>query len=277
VNSTGLHRIEAVAVAQVPLERFTVSNKKATLFYLPHVISVGLGFAATLIGYFLPTVFASNTAEQVRTILALSFGLYSFFISERFFISSTIEDVRDELLGAINRRVKIQSFETHVEALRYVEDNARRCKRIYNTRLRGDAASVERSHLRDELKRHDSAILDAIRGGCEYHFVIDKSADDNWGQFSHLDPVGAQKLKGKFLPRKIDTQDQPVLQMILLDYRNDRRDALIGWELGGQDTVNCPVVLFQDTKDGPAWIFFHELFEEYERQSTPLTGSRVAR
>lgn len=254
-----------------------MSDKKTKRLYLPHVISVGLGVAATSVGYFLPTVFPSDTAEQVRTVLALSFGIYSFFTSERFFISSTIEDVRDELLGAINRRVKIQTFETHVEALRYVEDNARRCKRIYNTRLRGDASSVERPFLRDELRRHDSAILEAMKDGCEYYFVIDKSADNNWEQFSHLHPVGSLKLKGKFGPRRIDTKDQPVLQMILLEYRDEQCDALIGWELGGRDSVNCPIVLYQDTKNSPAWNFFYKLFEEYENQSTVIDSSRTPR
>jgi hypothetical protein len=114
--------------------------------------------------------------------------------------------------------------------------------------------------------------------GCNYTFIIDENSTDDIGLFDLIHPIGQRRTKGQFSPRIIKLDGKPVLQMILMEYRGNKDfDILVGWEIGGRDNIDFPIMLIKTTTNAPAWKFFTLLFDEYNRQSRPFTKELVVR
>ena len=128
-------------------------------------------FCIGILGIYGPDYIAPLFGKTASPGLALGIGVMLFFISERYLLDRELE----RFLRRVNSRAKesnATTFASMPEALRYVIDNARRCKGIYNTRLANPDAE-ERLRLQELYRQHDKAIADAIIAGCDCSLVVD--------------------------------------------------------------------------------------------------------
>lgn len=233
-----------------------------------HLLSVGLAAFGFAFGYLVPALFFPAAGELYRITTSYGFGIMSFLLGERIFLSDTLTKAKNEIIESLNNAVYSERFHNIKDALDHVEKNAPQCKHIYNTRFASSKSVIDRAYLQDEYKRHDAAIRIAMEHGCNYHFCVDESAINDLGEFAQIHPIGKRKIGGYFLPKIINIQNKPVLQMILLEYKNSTRECLVGWEIGGHPTLDFPILLIRVTgNEAPTWQFFLRLFTEYMEQS----------
>jgi hypothetical protein len=219
-------------------------------------------FCIGILGIYGPDYIARMFGGKGIPELSLGIGVMLFFISERYLLDREFES----FLRRVNSRAKesnAKMFESMPEALRYVIDNARRCKGIYNTRLANPDA-VERLKLHELYQKHDKAIADAISSGCDCSFVVDVAGLKSLERFRYVEN------RQNFRTYQVEFGHSPVLQMILLEYKDGSCDILAGWQVGGQRAEDARTTLIRDVTSGTMWQSFLHQFREYEKRGRPI-------
>jgi hypothetical protein len=228
-----------------------------------HLTAFWVGIA----GIYGPDYIAKLFGGSANMELSLGIGVMLFFISERYLLDLEF----GRFLRHINSRVKESNakiFDSMPDALQYVIDNARRCKGIYNTRLANPDA-VERLRLQELYQKHDNAIVEAVARGCDCSLVVDVVGIKSIERFRRV------KTRQNFRTYQVEFGISPVLQMILLEYKDGSCDILSGWQVGGQRAEDAKTTLIKDVTGGTMWQSFLHQFREYEKRGSPIESSAI--
>jgi hypothetical protein len=221
-------------------------------------------FCIGILGIYGPDYIAPLFGKTASPELSLGIGVMLFFISERYLLDREFE----RFLRHVNSRAKesnATTFASMPEALRYVIENARRCKGIYNTRLANPDAE-ERLRLQELYRQHDKAIADAIIAGCDCSLVVDVAGLKSLERFKHVER------RQNFRTYQVEFGLSPVPQMILLEYKDGSCDILSGWQVGGQHAEDARTTLIRDATNGTMWQSFLHQFREYEKRGSPIAN-----
>jgi len=205
-------------------------------------------------------------------MLTIYTGILSVLLADRIYFFYSAKKDKNEILKRFDRVVADTSstsmFKDQYVAMEYLLSNIPRANHILNTRLHTktiDSVSKKMLRLREE---HDDLIFAAIVKGCHYRLVYSDEYQEEINQFaSKFKDV--DEGKGDFLSYKVCTHALPLIQMIILDYGNEEKEALIGW-IGVSPSDNDRRVFMIRSKS--LVDYFREVFDMYVNLSNRVNN-----
>lgn len=222
-----------------------------------HIQSFIGGAILSILTYIVVGLTGDKTLASTASIVA---GIMSFLISERQFVSDRFDKAEKMIIDNVRNRVFVKRFDDHFDAIQYIINNAGSCKKIINTRFRPPTSLNLAGPLRKKISAQDAAIVQAIRSGCEYELVCDVNCLSELKDYEPLHPLGADdNTKGHVVLFVLDTKSLPIIQITILIYKDERKEALVGWNIGGNKTSDMPILLFRDNENSSVCTFYKHL------------------
>jgi hypothetical protein len=200
--------------------------------------------------------------EPYDAILAATISLILIFVFDRVIVgdkydklAAKFETLSQETLSRIVensiKNTGIYQFRSMAEAVEYISSNARNAIQIYNTRLEPVRYAEQTVRgLFDQRIEYDEAVVEAFLNGCEVYYIC---VPHLWSTIETLKSkclAGMQSKNrhgGGFTSYKLDNKDDiPLLQMVLVRYRNGTEEALVGWDSGYLPNSNSQVILVRN-------------------------------
>lgn len=250
----------------IKISRSTVEEKMRTDL-LRFASTILIGVVTSLLAFTIVSLATQSVAIRIiATTLAAGLGLH---LSYMFFLLSKFEQVERSILQAVSTRVRIQKFETTREARDHVLKNMMKCNFIWNTRLsKADDPMVQVGELGAHLLAMDNAILAAVEHGCSYTLVYASDRRDAVQHvFDRIRELPQQRRTGAFSAYEINIGEAPLPQMILLQFPDGSKQALVGWDTRNDNQPDPAVYLFDDDPgvENNSFQVFHSIFQTYQR------------
>lgn len=237
-------------------------------------IFVASSFLSILV-FFIVNLIGDRALAGVTACYA---GIMLFLLFERQFVSDRFKEAEKTIIAGVKGRAHVTEFADAVMAVEYITRNASSCARIQNTRFRNLRQLPASGPTRKKLHAMDTSIVAATREGCEYQIVCDAAHADELEHYSPLYPIGSDdSAKGNLFAFVLTTNDLPILQMTVLTYKDGTREALVGWDMGGNKTPHMPVLLFRADDNAAVCNLFVEIFRLYQECGKPVTDSEMYR
>jgi predicted exporter len=251
----------------IKISRSTAEEKMRTDL-LRFASTILIGVVTSLLAYTIVSLATQSVAiRMIATTLAAGLGL---LLSYMFFLFSKFEQLERSILRSVSTRVRIQKFETAREARDHVLKNVTKCNLIWNTRFsKADDPMVQVGELGAHLRPVDDAILSEImEHGCSYTIVYASDRRDAVQYlFDRIRELPQQRGGGAFSAYEINIGEAPLLQMILLNFRDGSKQTLVGWDMRSDNQPDPAVYLFDDDADveNSSFRLFRSIFETYQR------------
>jgi hypothetical protein len=250
----------------IKVSRSTVEEKMRTDL-LRFSSTIIIGIVTSLLAFTIVSLATQSIAIRIiATTLAAGLGL---LLSYMFFLFAKLEQLERSILRSVSTRVRIQKFETDREARDHIQKNVMKCDSIQNTRLaRPDDPTVQVGELGARFRAVDDTILSALERGCSYTIVYASDRqDDVQHLFDRIRQLPQQPGRGAFSAYEINIGEAPLLQMLLLNFRDGSKQALVGWEMRTDKQPDAGVYLFDDDADveNNSFRLFRSIFEAYQR------------
>lgn len=207
-------------------------------------VAIGIGLGA------LTHWLATSTALPETAIIASSVfaGVAGFLAASTITILSRLDALQSLVANNPSYPVSVQNL-TPREALRYVIDNAGRCKRIKNNRFRANAPSTRTGSWGKLIEEHDRAIGAAVKKGVLYTLICDEAG-------LREAPTGINQV---YLLRNAIAP----LSMTILEFEDGRVEVLAGWGSKGQ-SLDTATVYHLRGEQKMHFTLLAELFAEYQ-------------
>lgn len=232
-------------------------------YVIPLVISGVVSFTAYLI--------TIKEEPSLKISATLSAAILGYLIGDKVFLVSRLLDLEEAVLGQLKSNVKYQRFDSILGALHYVCENAHACRSIKNTRLEAAASVASSGKAKQKISEQDIAIMEAIKDGCQYTLIYEsrRVPDIKYylDEFNKLKV--ANKKPGQIFLYEIESGDLPLTQMTILEYKNGKREVLVGWAMGKFMLHDAPVFLVQEDTNRGLIDVFDYIFENYQRAGEP--------
>jgi hypothetical protein len=188
--------------------------------FMKFVATLLVGVVAAVITYVVASIAIPEIGAQ--RILAIIMGFVGFMLSYTYVLIQTIVQSKQDILGAIDARVSFRKYDKMADAVSYITKNAGDCKMIKNTRLSSPETKIMQGVLGSKVLAMDNAIIAAVKDGCDYDLVYDprrKPDVVHYNEALKASPKNGER--GEFTGYLIESHDKPLLQMVILHFRDD--------------------------------------------------------
>ncbi len=204
---------------------------------------------------------------SAAVITSVTFLLVQERVNTANLIASMKEDLATRIRDSNVFKGAIIKFDDEEEAINYVGSVCGDAESIYNTRLEPNATSDNPDTFAGQISLMDSKIIDAIIDGANYYLVFDTSHKAEIGKFG-ASLSKARKRHGKAVLYEIDAAAKPLMQMFVFEFRNQKKECLVGWQMGNNRQSRNKVMSFTDHN---VVEFFRDTFERYLAEPINVT------
>ena len=240
-----------------------MARNEKDLFMVEHVTTMVIGIVIGLISYF-PLRQWRYVGEEGAAYIGLFLSIIAVIISDRVFYQSRLMEIKSYVRDAIVQSAHFDHtsryFRTTLEALDYALEMLPKASRIWNTRLYSPENAPVFKDLTKRRVALDKGIMEQVLAGACLDFVCSSSYTKDI-EFVQSRYASSSKEKGEIALYLFDTHGLPLIQMIIIEFADGRREALIGWIFSNKRSRTDGVWSVRDSK---AVDFFLGVFETYK-------------
>jgi hypothetical protein len=229
-------------------------------------VPLAISIVAGILGYVIPH-YTNNTALELPA--TLSFAIIGYLVGDKIFLLGRLTALETHLSNLLGSGFSYVKFSQEVEAVKYLADNVKFCKVVRNTRLEFVGAAASSGPARKHMSQLDAAMVAAIRDGCDYSLVYEAGWKTELTELiesvSKMRSARRDIVGGLFL-YELPVHGLPLPQMTLLDFRDGRRELLIGWSVAGGVLPNTPVLLIRG-ENADIVELYERIYESYQRNA----------
>lgn len=246
------------------------AHRQSSMALMEYAIPIFFSSIVSIVAYFI----TRQDDQIVRTSATIGSALLSYLVADKVFILSRIEQMEKNISLKLASNVNYHRFDSIFEAFEYIVDNAANCKSIKNTRFDPGIASASSATYKGAAVKQDEEIIEAIKRGCNYVIVYEghrkKDVAVYFDGFKKASGKGVSGV-GNFFAYEINARDMPLTQMIILEYRDGRKECLVGWVMATSKVYDAPVYLIRDDKEKGLVHLFNSIFQSYQESGTLVT------
>jgi hypothetical protein len=227
---------------------------------------LAISIAAGILGYVV-THYTNNPALELPATLSLT--IIGYLVGDKIFLLGRLTALQTHLSGLLGSGFSHVKFSQEVDAVKYLADNVRFCKVVRNTRLEFVGGAATSGPAKKRMSQLDAAVLEAIREGCNYSLVYEAGWRTELNKtvelVSKMRSTRGDIVGGLFL-YELSVHGLPLPQMTLLDFKDGRRELLVGWSVAGGVLPNTPVLLIRGENTDIVELY-ERIYESYQRNA----------